>query len=84
MDIFYFDEIDGKFDDDFDEEMQKFDYLINGKYSEYVFLEFIFRRFFDDGGYSYLLMKEDLCFFVVDLNQDFLISKDFFSVSVYV
>lgn len=84
MDTSYFDEIDGKFDDDSDEEMQKPDHPINGKHPEHAFLEFTFRRFFDDGGHPYPSMKEDPCPPVVDLNQDPPTSKDSSSAPVYV
>ncbi|XP_078322610.1 uncharacterized protein LOC111103289 isoform X3 [Crassostrea virginica] len=84
MDTSYFDEIDSKFDDDSDEEMQKPDHPINGKHPEHAFLEFTFRRFFDDGGHPYPSMKEDPSPPVVDLSQEIPTAEDSSSAPVYV
>lgn len=83
MDTSYFDEIDGKFDDDSEEEMQKPDHPINGKHPEHAFLEFTFRRFFDDGGHPYPSMKEDPSPPVIDSNE-MPTTKDSSSAPVYV
>lgn len=63
--------------------MQKPDHPINGKHPEHAFLEFTFRRFFDDGGHPYPSMKEDPSPPVIDSNE-MPTTKDSSSAPVYV
>ncbi|KAK3602877.1 hypothetical protein CHS0354_018736 [Potamilus streckersoni] len=60
MDTSNFDPIDPeKFNDESDDEMKKLDHPENGKYPEHAFIEFTFRRFFDDGGHPYPMRDSD-------------------------
>ena len=44
-------------DDGSDCEIRKVDHPVNGKHPEHAFFEFTFRRFFDDGGHPYPVVK---------------------------